>query len=479
MTALFANTVLLALLLEPTSSFQVSATSHGFRGTSLNTQKQEPGAPAAADDFFADAPAASPYAAASPFAAAPAGALEAIPDHINKLREAVPGIPGIPEDAVNKLKPNLPEKPLLSPAMWVLLVFAPGSALLGFLFVMATLRMDEHISPADTEVVERTPDHLDEDVYGAGIATLVRDSYNLVAGKGDLFLRLSRLAASFGLMVFVVCLQIIIILQMQALVAARAVTVIREIYDRFEFVMYGSDESHCYLTANGFHRGKSEEYFNIANFDKLNDGEKESCCSIPFSQMGLLVPILFIWSLTIVSDLRRCGDLFVRLIISTPTVASMKDSTEDRCCGEEHLVVGLTKEVKGLLLFTCIIPRFFIGWYLLWLGCRWLAATPSFTDLLLNSVALEFVVLLKDALYVAAVPDRNKRATQTTMIQPWSQTEPANYRVFLSSFALIGAAYAWVYYYIYRFQAVLPDYRWDVHDTCMAYIEASTSGKAN
>ena len=56
-----------------------------------------------------------------------------------------------------------------------------------------------------------------------------------------------------------------------------------------------------------------------------------------------------------------------------------------------------------------MIPRWIINVYLLWLGCRWLCATPNFTDLLLNSargpytgcseggfeVALEFIVLLK------------------------------------------------------------------------------------
>lgn len=32
-----------------------------------------------------------------------------------------------------------------------------------------------------------------------------------------------------------------------------------------------------------------------------------------------------------------------------------------------------------------MIPRWMIDVYLLWLGCRWLCATPNFGDLLLNS----------------------------------------------------------------------------------------------
>ncbi|CAE7222012.1 unnamed protein product [Symbiodinium natans] len=227
--------------------------------------------------------------------------------------------------------------------------------------------------------------------------------------------------------------------------------------------MYGADVTHNYLTPNGFPRGLDKQYFDPSNFGRLTGEEKDLACNIPFSQMQILVPILFIWTLTIVADLRRCGDLFVRLILATPTITSMKDSVVEGD-GECEIIVGLTKEVKAMLLSTCMIPRWVIDVYLLWLGCRWLSATPNFGDLLLNSVALEFIVLLKDTLFIGVVPDRNKRATQNTLIQPWQKREPANYRVFLSAFVLVLVSFSWVYYYIYRFQAVLPDYKWDVHE---------------
>ena len=54
--------------------------------------------------------------------------------------------------------------------------------------------------------------------------------------------------------------------------------------------------------------------------------------------------------------------------------------------GECEVVVGLTATLKSVLMVSCIIPRYLIDVYLLWLGCRWLAATPSFGDLLLNAV---------------------------------------------------------------------------------------------
>jgi len=376
----------------------------------------------------------------------------------------------------------LPPKPWFGAQEYVLFVIAPGSAFAALAFVVFLRHFEARQTLSgedggDLEVVDREPEGLDEDVYGAGIAALVRDSYSMIDGKGDFILRCSRLASSFLLMAFVVFLQIYLIKQMQALVASRAVTEIRSIYGRYEFVMYGADVTHNYLTPNGFPRGLDEKYFDASNFARLTGDEKDLACNIPFSQMQILVPILFIWTLTIVADLRRCGDLFVRLILATPTITSMKDAVVEGD-GECEIIVGLTKEVKAMLLSTCMIPRWMIDVYLLWLGCRWLCATPNFGDLLLNSVALEFVVLLKDTLFIGVVPDRNKRATQNTLIQPWQKQERANYRVFLSAFVLVLVSFSWVFYYIYRFQAVLPDYKWDVHEVCKSYIQSITSGKS-
>jgi len=362
----------------------------------------------------------------------------------------------------------LPQKSFWGPQNIVLFLIAPGCAIVGLAFVIFLRHLDAMSAASDDlEIVEREPENLDEDVYGAGISALVRDSHSLVVGKGDLALRLSRLASSCLMMVFVLSLQIWLISQMQTLVCGRAVSEIRKIYGRYEFIMYGADMNHIYLTPNGFPRGLDQKYFDLANFNLLTIDEQDLACAIPFSQPQLLLPILFIWTLSIVADLRRCGDLFIRLILATPTISSMEHAVEEGD-GETHTIVGLTKTVKAAIAVICIIPRWIIDVYILWLGCRWLAATPSFGDLLLNAVALEFIVLLKDALYTGIMPDRTKRATQNTLVQPWQKTEPANYRVFLAAFLLMAVTLAWVLFYVYHFQAVLPDYKWDVAAACKA-----------
>merc|ERR1719460_3295669 len=66
---------------------------------------------------------------------------------------------------------------------------------------------------------------------------------------------------------------------------------------------------------------------------------------------------------------------------------------------EELVLPGLPKCVKVTLVMTVFGPQLYILITLLVAGCRWLCATADLTDLLLNALALEFVLNVKDLLY--------------------------------------------------------------------------------
>ena len=95
------------------------------------------------------------------------------------------------------VQPATPPKPIFGPEAYVLGVIAPGTFLVGLAAVVALRHAERQYPSNDMEVVEREPENLDEDVYGAGVATLVRDAYSCVEGKGDIILRVSRLSSSF------------------------------------------------------------------------------------------------------------------------------------------------------------------------------------------------------------------------------------------------------------------------------------------
>merc|ERR1719474_140670 len=125
--------------------------------------------------------------------------------------------------------------------------------------------------------------------------------------------------------------------------------------------------------------------------------------------------------------------------------------------------------MKATLTVLVIIPRFAITMYLLWVGCRWLLATNNFADLILNAVALEFVLCLKDVMYLAIVSRRNM------LIKPANATEPESMAVLIGTVAWAFIAAAWVLGFMgwpgrNGFQHVLVDFQWDVHEVCSAWI---------
>merc|ERR1719210_3289557 len=105
---------------------------------------------------------------------------------------------------------------------------------------------------------------------------------------------------------------------------------------------------------------------------------------------------------------------------------------EDGEPGGPFVVTGLTKSVKATLTICVLLPRLCITCFLLWVGCRWLLATNNFDDLILNSVALEFILCLKDVLFVAMVPRRSTLDLAETKVRPALKKEPESW------FALVG-----------------------------------------
>mmetsp|Transcript_3480 Transcript_3480/g.7034 ORF Transcript_3480/g.7034 Transcript_3480/m.7034 type:complete len:349 (-) Transcript_3480:464-1510(-) len=326
----------------------------------------------------------------------------------------------------------------------------------------------QQLVPVESEVgdehdhVKPDPESLSEDLYGAGIAALLRDSLSISQGKSPL-LRISRISITTVLLFLTIVLQAFLVWEFKRLVTAYAVHEAREAYDKFETTMY---EGHTTQTVNGYRRG-IEGHFNPDRFADLTVKEKRGICQIPLSQPWFFGCILAIWSFTVMNDVRKILSLADLLILQTPTISSLQGMLK-KGDGHETTLQGLPAGMKALLLFFMFLPRLAIDGILLWLGCRWLTATDTFTDVLLNAMALEFILLLKDLLYEAVVPMRDKHDTRTMLIpMPGSRPDAMS---FLGTFLLAFVVVAWVCAYILCLQQVLPEYRWDVHRICEDFI---------
>jgi len=131
-------------------------------------------------------------------------------------------------------------------------------------------------------------------------------------------------------------------------------------------------------------------------------------------------------------------------------------------------VIGLTFAMKTVIAFFCLFPRIVSVSVLNLLGCRWLMATNSLSDVLLNALALEFMMVLKELLYTTLASTRNKFLTENTLFMA---PGPGNLGIagVVGSMAWAIVACLWVYLYIFHFQRVLPEYNWDVREVCATW----------
>jgi len=320
------------------------------------------------------------------------------------------------------------------------------------------------------EEIEHKAEPLDEDLYGIGITSLLRDTRRLASSEGKYCLRISRLTATSMLLVANMLLQAFLLAKFNTLVTQAAIHNMRVTYDGYQEAMYDPPLD---ITVNGFHRGRREN-FKPERFQQLSASQKKLLCNCPLSQPGYLAAVLAIWTCTVVADLRKMCFLMELMFIRTPNVDSFRNMLSHKRDDGTMILEGLTRSIKFVIFSMMFLPRIVIDVVLLWLGCCWLVATANFSEVLVNAMALEFLLVLKDLFYTAAVPHRDKLETRQMLI-PTRRTDEPSFAGYFGSFGWIIVVLIWVFVYLSYLQVVLPDYRWDIGDVCHAYILDKTN----
>lgn len=393
---------------------------------------------------------------------------------------------------------------------WLLGLFIGVTLLLGIAgFLMWRQHHRALSADSDTQlqdIHQRENKGLNPDIYGCTVACLIRDLRHVATGKGDRGIRVAHLISTFLALALNIFLQVFVMWQFKKFVTAKWVSGIRNDYSDYEEHMY---PGHTALTVNGRHRGTNSKYFQPENFDTLDGDLKERVCSIPFSQKYYFGAVLYIWTLTVIAEIRECIALLSSLVIFMPTTNSMSEAfyleseegvveagsnfnsgmSPRQLREKEHdhsnfqskkvVVAALPVHAKAVIGVCVVLPRGIIALVLLWLGTRFMAATNDFVEMVLNAVALEFLISLKSLLYMTIVPERSKRNTANLEIMPSNALrtknnklyEPATYWSNLVTFLWAIAGLVWVVFYTFQFQTVLPHYRWDVNELCTPYLE--------
>lgn len=241
---------------------------------------------------------------------------------------------------------------------------------------------------------------LDEDVYGASFFTIAFDSYELFAGQDHdgLSLGLNAYRMFFTLMLLLAnyALQLGLLTWITLYVALPSVHRAETLYKRYHAEVFVDEE------------------FQVDLWDKWEG--RDMLCSIAFSQYWFMFAILSLWWVSMSIEVKRTMQLYFRLS-EIPVAKDIKETIATFDSPErKNLVYKLTREVRVLLYVTLVLPKLAIATVLLVVGSVWLAATDSFSDLVLNSVALGFVINIDELIYDGLIPHTMKNNIRITKV---------------------------------------------------------------
>lgn len=323
---------------------------------------------------------------------------------------------------------------------------------------------------------EITSEPLTEGIYSVGVCCFIRDAQHFVVSSDHIAEKLVRSSATLVVVAVALFMQFYLCYSTKTLITPDLVNAARDIYSKYEEVMYTDyehDKKYLTKTVNGRFRGTpGEGHFFPKNFALLDADEKDLACRIPLSQPKFFFIVLMIWSLTCIADIRKATNLILRVNWAVPTISTMAKSLKPRPDDGDaaQQIVGLTCSFKIFLTCFLLIPRLLMACFLLWLGSRFLIASEAFGDLLLNAVALEFILLLRETLYFAIVPHRVQEETTLTFLPHLNRMSAEGTCAHVGMFTLLLVSAAWALFYMVWLQAVLPDYRWDVRAVCADFL---------
>lgn len=331
------------------------------------------------------------------------------------------------------------------------------------------------------------PEPPDEGVYGMAVASIILDYRNWLLARGDperkcryatrLFLALLLTSLTIGLQGYLTIMT-------KLIVTPNAVKAVREAYSEFQIYMY---DGHVYNLSTGYYRGIDKQFFNISKLSSYgidHADQMENLCTSPLAQSHFLFAILLVWTTTCLAYFRQSLSFTYRLLSlnncrsMTSSTVMKKYSSDDEAT---HIVESVTIGVKIFMVVFVQVPVLGMNLFLLWIGGRWLTATLGFDELLLNAIALEFVLNLHTIFYKAVVPISMKLSLGSILVpHAGKRSEKPNWWNMISAFGLIIVAVSWVFLYMLVFQQVLPEYRWDIEDSCRMFDSGEgRSGKGS
>jgi len=217
--------------------------------------------------------------------------------------------------------------------------------------------------------------------------------------------------------------------------------------------------------------------FEIAKW-KAWDGPRDDLCGAVLTKSVFLSVILFLWTARMLGEfktIKRLSDDLWQLPgapydTNTAHTILVKD--------DQFQVIALTCRTRFVIYLVVIVPKVCIAIMLTYIGCRWLTATMNFGDLILNALALEFVIGIDEQILEFFLPVRTATNVEATKFAYPSKGAPTKDQEMKSMqkdyfrnifFFALTAGLTWAY--LNCFQQVIPGFSFDVGEHCGRWFE--------
>lgn len=253
---------------------------------------------------------------------------------------------------------------------------------------------------------------IDLDVYGATIFSVIYDLSELFGGvdQDNLGMGLHVLRLSFVLLLLVsnFSLQIGMLYYIYSFVVLGLVHKAEMVYQQYH------DE--C------FYNGQ----FNVTLWEEWE--YKDDLCGMGFANFGFMYAIISLWWLTMLNEFRK-NERLLQTLIRVPGTSDVGDMVYVK----DEVTTYFKKVTCGIrygLYAILVAPKILINIGLLLIGTIWLTSTLSYDDLILNAIALEFVIQVDELLFTAMLPSFIcARISQTKFLIPGKGPKsPAQFR---------------------------------------------------
>jgi len=152
------------------------------------------------------------------------------------------------------------------------------------------------------------------------------------------------------------------------------------------------------------------EYSLAHKFEQAKEGGSKEGVGTPVFQAFVII-ILLIWWMSIFTEWRDLIDWWIILLfmpIEQPGVPAYARDHDD------HLEVkAMSMSFKVFTILMNLLPRTVIGVYVAFVGTDFLISSDSYMDLILNSVALTFLIQIDEMLYEALMSQHEKEDIDT------------------------------------------------------------------